>query len=108
MRNAYAHCRSSAHTRGYSGIFLVCSLQVHLLERQLVDAASRGWGSGNMTSNQMIPHMARLNRDLLFFGFLGPIHVQLSTAHIRTHSGLIAKSKGMLFEGFLCRPRKGD
>jgi hypothetical protein len=37
MTNAYAHCLASAPRCDFSGMFLVCSIQVPALERLLVD-----------------------------------------------------------------------
>ncbi len=72
--NSHAHCPASAPRCGYNGIFLVWSIQVHPLRRLLVDWAWSGLGNRHMTSHHMIPHMAGLSRDLLYIGFLDPIH----------------------------------
>jgi hypothetical protein len=40
----------------YSGIFLVCSIQVHPHERLLTDWVCSGLGCEHMTSHHIIPH----------------------------------------------------
>jgi hypothetical protein len=82
MTNAYAHCPLSAPRCGYSGIFLVCSIQVHPLGiypfgRLLVDWACSGLASGHMTPlHHTISNMAGLRRHPMYIGFPGPIHVR--------------------------------
>jgi hypothetical protein len=61
MTTAHAHCPAAADRCGHSGIFLVCSIQVHSLGRQLIEGREvAGWGGGgHMTPLHMIPDLAR-------------------------------------------------
>ncbi len=68
------YCPASVSKCGYSGIFLVCSIQVHPLLRLLFDLAWSGLSSEHMILLKMIPHMARLCRNSLYISFLGSIH----------------------------------
>ncbi len=73
MTNAYEHILAFAPRYVYSGIFLVCSIQLRPLKRLLADWACSDLGNGHITPHHMISHMAELSRDLLYICLLGPI-----------------------------------
>jgi hypothetical protein len=65
---------------GYSEIFLVCSIQVHPLERHLATGLEVVWAvggdSGYVIPPHMISHLARISWDPLYISLLyttGPL-----------------------------------